>query len=100
MLARDTPIRGSSAFCLCAGAAWRGADGGAFTSGVIRSWRRPLNTASRNRPSSVTPPYAISAGMIGSSQVAFGFLTGIASGDFPVIRGSSASRTSRATFSV
>jgi hypothetical protein len=62
----------------------------AFGSGAgFRSSSRRLNTASRNTPSSVTPPKLISATITGLSQVALGFLTGTESGEFLMISGSS-----------
>jgi hypothetical protein len=48
----------------------------------------------------VTAPYSISAFTTGSTQVAFGFLTGTESGERFRIKGSSRSRTSRAASSV
>src|SRR4051812_41021228 len=63
--------------------------GGGRADGFARSSRRPLNTGARSRPLSVTPAYSISASTTGSTQVAFGLLTGTAravkSDTFPIV---------------
>src|SRR5215208_1260025 len=71
MFSRGTPPR-CRELSACAG----GRIDGARTAGNARSSRKPLNTASRSKPSSVIPPYSISASTTGSTHVAFGFVMG------------------------
>jgi hypothetical protein len=49
--------------------------------GAIKSSRIPSKMGARNRCSPVTALYSISANTAGSTQVAFGFVTGIESGE-------------------
>jgi len=59
-----------------------------------KSSRIPLNTGARSNLSAVIALYSTSAGKIGSTQVALGFLTGTDRGDVLRMYGSKRSRSS------